>query len=335
MAAELDGQAADDDRHADGRAAAPPRCSRRRRGRAGAAGARARTWGRSLLRSFGRRRRRSWPSRAPRASPTRVEPGDQPAAQHDVERVGHADQLLEVGRDQQHGQARRRGRCAAAPRSRPGRRRRRRGSGARRSARCGSPLISRPTISFCWLPPDSDAAGDVDAGRADVVLARRCAGCRRARPGGRSRSPCTLGGSVWWPRMRFSHSGASQQQPLPVPVLGDVADAGLAAAPGGPVGDVVLAAGVTRAGAERPQAHDAPRPARPGRCPRRRRCRRPRRVWIVEGRRRRAARGRRRPARRSRPSHLRAAPSSVTVDSRGLGRGQLAADHQLGQLARR
>ena len=31
--------------------------------------------------------------------------GDEPAAQHDVERVGHADELLEVGGDQQDGQA--------------------------------------------------------------------------------------------------------------------------------------------------------------------------------------------------------------------------------------
>ena len=50
------------------------------------------------------------------------------------------------------------GRCAACPRSRPARRRRRRGSGGRRCSSTGSPLISRPTISFCWLPPDSAEA---------------------------------------------------------------------------------------------------------------------------------------------------------------------------------
>ena len=41
-----------------------------------------------------------------------------------------------------------------------------------------------------------------------------------------------LGGRVWWPSTRFSHSGDVEQQTVPVPVLGDVADAGLAALAG-------------------------------------------------------------------------------------------------------
>ena len=39
----------------------------------------------------------------------RVELADQPAAQDDLDPVGQADQLVEVGGDQQHGQARRAG----------------------------------------------------------------------------------------------------------------------------------------------------------------------------------------------------------------------------------
>ena len=73
-------------------------------------------------------------------------------------RVGQPDQLVEVGGDQQHREAVASGAPGCGPRSRPGRRRRRRGSGARRSAATGSPLISRPTMNFCWLPPESARA---------------------------------------------------------------------------------------------------------------------------------------------------------------------------------
>ena len=53
----------------------------------------------------------------------------------------------------------------------------------------GSPLISRPTISFCWLPPDSARAWVSMPGRADVVLARRSGRCPCGRRRGRSGSP--------------------------------------------------------------------------------------------------------------------------------------------------
>ena len=55
--------------------------------------------------------------------------------------------------------------------------------------------------------------GDVDAGRADVVLRRRCAGCPPGRPRGRSAGPRRWAPAVWWPSIRFSHSGASSSRP--------------------------------------------------------------------------------------------------------------------------
>ena len=96
-------------------------------------------------------------------------------------RVGQADQLVEVGGDQQHRQPVRAGPrlmwsqiAAWAPTSTPR-------VGCAAISRIGSPLISRPTMSFCWLPPDSAPGEHVDAGRAHVVLARRSARCPCAR----------------------------------------------------------------------------------------------------------------------------------------------------------
>ena len=63
----------------------------------------------------------------------RVELGDDAAPQHHEQRVGQPDQLLEVGRDQQHRRARRRGPRGGCPTPRPARRRRCPGSGGRRS----------------------------------------------------------------------------------------------------------------------------------------------------------------------------------------------------------
>ena len=179
---------------------------------------------------------------------------DQPPAQDHLDGVGQPDQLVQVGRDQQHGQARPRGPCAARPRSRPARRRRRRGSGARPCSSTGSPLISRPTMSFCWLPPDR-ADGD----------ARRCPGCgRRTRATIRSVSARAPPRSIQRPRdVRRPGLVAEdpvlperrlQQQTLAVPVLGDVADPGLAPVPGGQPGDVPLAEPDGAGG--RAQAHD-------------------------------------------------------------------------------
>ena len=161
-----------------------------------------------------------------------VEVADQPAAQDHLDRVGQADQLVQVGGDQQHRQARRAGRPGCGPRSPPGRRRRRRGSGARRSAAIGSPLISRPTISFCWLPPDSARAVRVDAracGRRTRSTIRSVSSRapRAVDPAALdARRPGLVAEDAVLPQRRV------QQQPVPVPVLGDVADAGLAAVAG-------------------------------------------------------------------------------------------------------
>ena len=107
-----------------------------------------------------RRRRRSWPS--PSSSGVMVAGSalaDQPAAEH------HA-RACRTGRSARPGRRRsaarpgpRGGPRGSGPRSRPARRRPRRGSGGRRSAASASRLISRPTISFCWLPPDSERGG--------------------------------------------------------------------------------------------------------------------------------------------------------------------------------
>ena len=74
-------------------------------------------------------------------------------------RVGQPDQLVEVGGDQQHRQAR----CARGSQLVPHRGLRTDVDTAGRvrgdAAGSGSLAISRPTISFCWLPPDSAKAG--------------------------------------------------------------------------------------------------------------------------------------------------------------------------------
>ena len=77
----------------------------------------------------------------------------------------------------------------------------------------GSPLISRPTMSFCWLPPDSARAVVSMPGVRTSYVARRCARCPCGRPPRLIQPPLTDGGRVWWPRMRFSHSGASSSSP--------------------------------------------------------------------------------------------------------------------------
>ena len=116
----------------------------------------------------------------------RVDVGDEPAAQDHLERVGQADQLVEVGGDQQHGQARRAGRrgcwsqiAAWAPTSTP-----RVGCAAISSLGLAAHLAADDQLLLVAAGQRADG-GDVDAGRADVELARRSARCR---PGRRARS---------------------------------------------------------------------------------------------------------------------------------------------------
>ena len=162
-----------------------------------------------------------------------VEGADQPAAQDDLDPVGETDQLVEVGGDQQHGQARRAGRrlmcsqiAAWAPTSTPR-------VGWAAISTTGSPLISRPTISFCWLPPDSARASVSMPGVRTSYSSTMRSVSSRAPP--RSiHGPRALGGRVWWPEHAVLPQRRVEQQAVPLPVLGDVADAGLAAVRGCP-----------------------------------------------------------------------------------------------------
>ncbi|CAM5669941.1 hypothetical protein SGLAM104S_02438 [Streptomyces glaucescens] len=73
-------------------------------------------------------------------------------------------------------------------------------------------LISRPTISFCWLPPDREAAVTSMPGvRTSYSVTIRRVSAWAAF--GSSQTPLALGVSVTWPRMRFSQRGASRSRP--------------------------------------------------------------------------------------------------------------------------
>ena len=146
-------------------------------------------------------------------------------------RVGEADQLVEVGGDQQHRQAL----APGAPDVVPDR-----GLGAdvdaagrvRGDQQDGSPLISRPTMNFCWLPPESARAvvsmPGVRTSYCSTMRSASLAGTAAVDPA----APARDGGRVWWPRMRFSHSGASSSSPWRCRSSGMYADAGLAALAG-------------------------------------------------------------------------------------------------------
>ena len=87
-----------------------------------------------------------------------------------VQRVGQADQLVEVGGDQQDAHPF----GAGVLEQLPDRRLRADVDAAGRVGGDQQPRvadsISRPTISFCWLPPESATAERVRPGGADVVL---------------------------------------------------------------------------------------------------------------------------------------------------------------------
>ena len=239
-------------------------------------------------------------------------------AEDDVERVGQPDQLLEVGRDQQHREPLGAGVADAVPDGGLRARRRRRGWGARRSSTLGPPLSSRPMMSFCWLPPDSAHGERVRSGGADVVLAHDPLG---VVPGDRRRSqepPAERPRATLVPQHAVLPEGCAQQQACRCRSSGMKRDPALPATLGGPGGDVLAVQG-DRAGGGVDQADAASRPARSGRCPRRRRSRPPRRAWMLEAD---VVEHRRRPRTRlRRPRGRRAATCSVTVDSRVSGTG--------------
>ena len=117
--------------------------------------------------------------------------------------------------------------------------------------------------------------GGVDAGRADVVLlddalgvAARAAAVDPAALD--ARRPGLVAEDAVLPQRGV------QQQPVAVPVLGDVADAGLAAARAS--ASSLMSSSPSMIAPWTPAHADRwSRPARSGRCPRRRRCRAPRR----------------------------------------------------------
>ena len=182
---------------------------------------------------------RSWPS--PARSGVAVRGSSSPTSRPRKITRRVSDRPISSSRSaeiEQHGQPAARA-SRSGPRWRPGHRRRRRGWDGRRSAASGSPISSRPMISFCWLPPDRARGQHVDAGRSHVVLAHDPLGVRAGAARGRSSGPRDVGRWVWWPSISVLPERGVQQQALAVPVLGDVADPGLAPAPGRPGGDVL------------------------------------------------------------------------------------------------
>ena len=105
----------------------------------------------------------------------------------------------------------------------------------------GSPLISRPTMSFCWLPPDSARAWCRCPGVRTSYSLDDALGVLAGAARGRSRSPWTLRRPGLVAEDPVLPQRRVEQQAVAVPVLGDVADAGLAALAGVPAGDVLAA----------------------------------------------------------------------------------------------
>ena len=144
----------------------------------------------------------------------RVERGDQPAAQHHRERVRQADQLVQVGGD--------RAGCA---------------SPSARASRSWSQMAacaptSTPRVG--WAAISSRGLADSSPGRRSASAGCRRTARRPARrsPGSGRRTPRTIrsvsaraalpvdepalgrrAARVWWPRIRFSQSGASSSRP--------------------------------------------------------------------------------------------------------------------------
>ncbi len=203
------------------------------------------------------RLRRSSPRRASSGVTARgVDVGDEPAAQD------HLD-ACRTGRSARRGRREisstaspsRAGLRGCGPRSPPGRRRRRRGSGARRSARIGL---------AAHLPADDElllvAAGQRGR-RATSMPGVRTSYCvddplgvRRGRRPRSIHGPLTLGACGLVAEDPVLPERRLEQQPVPVPVLGDVADARLAPRAGRPGGDV----GAAEADPCRPRAPRMP-----------------------------------------------------------------------------
>ena len=118
--------------------------------------------------------------RAPRASAARRRPArpNRALVEHD-HAVAQGRELVDVGRADEHGRARRGGRAdqrvhlALAPTSTP-----RVGSSSRNTDGCASSHLAN--TSFCWLPPDSEPAG-WSTERLRIRSPRTCSRARRAQ----------------------------------------------------------------------------------------------------------------------------------------------------------
>ena len=130
---------------------------------------------------------------------------------------------------------------------------------------------SRAMTTFCWLPPDSvDALASADGVRMSNALIRSSAVSSIA--GIVAQQAARVRRAVVAGQDEVVGDAERQDQPEPVPVGRHVADAGFvdARATSRPV------MSCRRASPGRPSAcagRRSPRPARPGRCRRRRRCR--------------------------------------------------------------
>ena len=80
-------------------------------------------------------------------------------------------------------------------------------------------------MSFCWLPPDSGAGEDVDARGAHVVLLDDPLGVGAGAGPVDPRTRVTFGALGLVAEDPVLPQRRVEQQAVPVPVLGDVADA--------------------------------------------------------------------------------------------------------------
>ena len=154
-------------------------------------------------------------------------PGSSPARcalPHDEDAVAHADQLRQLGRDQQDRDAVCRRARGSVRGCRPWRRRRCRGWARRRSGPSRWVASHLASTTFCWLPPR-----EVAAPRRQP--ARRAAPVRRpARWRSRGGCPSPAGDARGRHAQRehgVVQDRSREHQPLALAVLGDEADAGM------------------------------------------------------------------------------------------------------------
>ena len=152
-----------------------------------------------------------------------VERAGDRAAAHDRDAVAHAEDLGQLGRDHEDGQALR-GELHNEPVDLGlGARRPRPGSARRGSSTAGRVASQRASATFCWLPPESVRDGRVERRRLDREALRRRSSRSRA-PSGESRKPPRVRAPqarrAWCWRRRHLEDHA-----VPPAVLGHVGDA--------------------------------------------------------------------------------------------------------------